>query len=157
MVGRILRSADFQVVLSTPPRSRSAHFSVHHVSACPSLPHKPAKKGVSQELSTGDAPSCPPLVDECPKPVPSAVPTGRWLGLVVPKRHAKRSVTRNLLKRQMREVMHAQADSLSPGLWVLRLKAPFDRKLFPSPASDTLRLLARDELAALLLRAAARR
>jgi ribonuclease P protein component len=96
-------------------------------------------------------------VDELPKPVPSTPPSGRWLGLVVPKRHAKRSVTRNLLKRQMREVMQAQADGLSPGLWVLRLKAPFDRKLFPSPASDPLRLLAREELAALLQRAAARR
>ena len=91
-------------------------------------------------------------MDESPK----SAPDGRWLGLVVPKRHAKRSVTRNLLKRQMREVMQTLAGSLSPGLWVLRLKAPFDRKLFPSPASDPLRLLARDELAWLLQRAAAR-
>ena len=82
---------------------------------------------------------------------------GQWLGLVVPKRHAKRSVTRNLFKRQMREVMQAQSASLPPGLWVLRLKAPFDRKLFPSPASDPLRQLAREELVALLQRAAARR
>lgn len=83
-------------------------------------------------------------------------PADRWLGLVVPKRHAKRSVTRSLLKRQMRTVMAAQADSLPPGLWVLRLKAPFDRKLFTSPASDPLREAAGDELLQLLQRAAAR-
>ena len=79
------------------------------------------------------------------------------MGLVVPKRHARRSVTRNLLKRQMRELMQAHASSLAPGLWVLRLKAPFDRKLFTSPVSDRLRATAHDELTLLLQRAAVRR
>lgn len=83
-------------------------------------------------------------------------PNGHWLGLVVPKRHARRSVTRNLLKRQMRSLMAAQAGALEPGLWVLRLKAPFDRAQFASPASDQLRKAARAELALLLQRAAAR-
>lgn len=82
---------------------------------------------------------------------------GCWLGLVVPKRHAKRSVTRNLLKRQMRQAMASRAGSLPAGLWVLRLKAPFDRKLFTSPASDPLRQTAHDELQLLLQRASVRR
>ena len=152
-VGHILRSADFQSVLATPPRSRSAHFSAHYLAAAPSLAKKPVKRALVQELSTGDAPSCPPLVDESQLlPV-----TGRWLGLVVPKRHARRSVTRNLIKRQMRELMLAHAGNLAPGLWVLRLKAPFDRKLFLSPASEPLRSTAHDELAQLLQRAAVRR
>jgi ribonuclease P protein component len=73
--------------------------------------------------------------------------------MVVPKRHAKRSVTRNLLKRQMREVMQDRGASLPPGLWVLRLKAPFDRKQFTSPGSDALRADARAELEKLLARA----
>jgi ribonuclease P protein component len=153
MVGHILRSTDFQAVLATVPRSRSAHFSAHHLATCPSLPRKPIKKAPVHELSTGDAPSCPPLVDDLKK----MTPHGQWLGLVVPKRHAKRSVTRNLLKRQMRNVMQAQASTLAPGMWVLRLKAPFDRKQFSSPASDPLRSAAHDELAQLLQRAAARR
>lgn len=76
--------------------------------------------------------------------------------MVVPKRHARRAVTRNLLKRQMRSVMDEQAHLLPPGLWVLRLKAPFDRERFPSPASDPLRVDARKELQALLQRLAAR-
>ena len=153
MVGHLLRSVDFQRVLATPPKSRSAHFSVHHVFARPSATQKPVKARLATELSTGDAPSCPPLVDESP----AAPPSGRWLGLVVPKRHARRAVTRNLLKRQMRAVMEMQAGTLTPGLWVLRLKAPFDRKQFVSPASDPLRRCARDELALLLQHAAARR
>ena len=84
-------------------------------------------------------------------------PSSCWLGLVVPKRHARRAVTRNLLKRQMRQLMQVHAPALAPGLWVLRLKAPFDRKQFTSPASDDLRHCAHDELALLLQRAATRR
>ena len=77
----------------------------------------------------------------------------RWLGTVVPKRHAKRAVTRNLLKRQMRAVVQHAAAGLPPGLWVLRLKAPFDKQQFPSAASAPLRALARSELCTLLQRA----
>lgn len=113
------------------------------------------------ELSTGVAPACPLPVDETTNPVhvrdSDPPPLQCWLGLVVPKRHAKRSVTRNLLKRQMRSVMAAQAANLGPGLWVVRLKAPFDRQQFTSPASDPLRAAAGDELTQLLQRAAARR
>ncbi len=85
------------------------------------------------------------------------MPQGCWLGMVVPKRHARRAVTRNLLKRQMRAVMADQASQLPPGLWVLRLKAPFDRQRFSSPASQPLRDEARAELQLLLQRALAAR
>ena len=157
----MVRSADFQGVLAAAPRSRTAHFSAHYLSACPSLPKKPAEKTRLPKLSTADEPTCPqPVDDGSIKPSASAVPgppQGHWLGLVVPKRHAKRAVTRNLLKRQMRQLMQAQAHSLLPGLWVLRLKAPFDRQRFASPASDALRQAAGNELALLLQRAAAPR
>jgi len=81
-------------------------------------------------------------------PVDETPPEACWLGVVVPKRHAKRSVTRSLLKRQIRAAFadHAQ---LPPGMWVVRLRSPFDRKLFPSAASDALRLAAHGELAQL--------
>jgi ribonuclease P protein component len=77
--------------------------------------------------------------------------------MVVPKRHAKRAVTRNLLKRQMRSVMDSYASGLPPGLWVLRLKAPFDKQQFISPGSDALTAAARAELDLLLQRALAPR
>lgn len=169
MVARLLRSTDFQRVLAVPPRSRSTHFAVHHVAACPTPSAAQLRMQAKAELSTADAPACPLAVDEQPtepqRAQPSrqslrtsdAPPSDCWLGLVVPKRHAKRSVTRNLLKRQMRSVMAAQAASLAPGLWVVRLKAPFDRKEFTSPASDPLRAAVGDELTQLLQRAAARR
>jgi ribonuclease P protein component len=39
---------------------------------------------------------------------------------------------------------------MPPGLWVVRLRSPFDRQKFPSAASDALRQAARAELAQLL-------
>ncbi len=147
MVGRLLRAIDFERAMARPPRSRSAHFAVHHLAAGPAAPARGASKAKSHKLSTGDAPVCPPAVDDSP-------PTGWWLGTVVPKRHARRSVTRNLIKRQMRVVMGELAAGLPMGLWVLRLKSPFEPKRFTSPASDALRSATRDELCGLLRRAA---
>lgn len=81
---------------------------------------------------------------------------GLWLGMVVPKRHAKRSVTRSLMKRQIRAAVAACSDALSLGLWVVRLRAPFDRSAYPSAASTALQTAVRSELDQLLARVAAR-
>lgn len=82
-------------------------------------------------------------------PLPAAVqalPDGQWLGCVVPKRHARRAVTRSLIKRQIRAVFADAAGLLPPGLWVVRLRLPVDRKQFPSAASEPLKALVRAEL-----------
>ncbi len=76
-------------------------------------------------------------------------------GAVVPKRHARRAVTRSLLKRQVYAAL-ARRPGLSGGLWVVRLRAPFDRAQFKSAASDALRAAARAELDRLLDDALAR-
>ena len=82
-------------------------------------------------------------------------PNACWLGTVVPKRHARRAVTRNLLKRQIHRAAGLQA-GMAPGLWVVRLRSPFERKTFSSASSEALRALAREELDALLADAARR-
>jgi ribonuclease P protein component len=68
------------------------------------------------------------------------------LGLVVPKRHARRAVTRSLLKRQMRAVFARHVARLPAGAWVLRLRAPFERGEYQSAASARLREVVRTEL-----------
>ena len=85
-------------------------------------------------------------MDESVPLAPHAV----WLGMVVPKRHARRSVTRSLLKRQIRAAVSGRAASLAGGLWVVRLRAPFDTARFASAASDELRRAARVELERLI-------
>jgi len=148
LIGRLVHTADFERVLATPTRSRSAHFAVHHVGSGPFAPVWRARPAGAPELSTDPAPISDPPVDDLPGP-----PIGHWLGSVIPKRHARRSVTRNLLKRQIRSVMANHAPQLPPGLWLVRLRAPFAPKQFPSAASPALRAAAHAELEQLFTRA----
>ena len=123
--------------------------------------HAPVTASLSTELSTGVSDTLASDVDDLQVPGPSGgveTPTApggtdRWLGLVVPKRHAKRAVTRTLVKRQIRNVAAACAPQLEPGLWVVRQRSPFDPKQYPSAASDALKEAARAELRALFDRA----
>ena len=73
-----------------------------------------------------------------------------WLGCIVPKRQARRAVTRNLLKRQMRECFQQRAAGLPHGLWVLRLHAGFGVADYPSARSEALATVARAEIHRLL-------
>ena len=153
VIASITRASDFSRVLKEPCRARSPHFAVHFLAQQPQ-PWQPktatgqnATAGTTvQELSTAGEDSLTVAVDERPS-------QGRWLGLVVPKKHAKRSVTRSLLKRRIRvAVLHAE--HLDAGMWVVRLRSPFPRTEFSSAASDQLGHVASVELAALMTKAA---
>lgn len=85
-------------------------------------------------------------------PAISAAPA--YYGTIVPKRWARRAVTRNLIKRQIRHVVGAYAPSPSNGLaLVLRLRAAFDPQQFISASSSLLRQAVRAELNQLLQQA----
>jgi ribonuclease P protein component len=137
----IEQSTDFERVLRTRSRAQTQHFAVHHLPDRPSLSARARRAAVARKLSTGDAPEAVKPVDELAAQL--------WAGAVVPKRHARRAVTRSLLKRQIRSAVERHADALAGGLWVVRLRAPFDKTIFPSAASDALKRVARDELEAL--------
>jgi ribonuclease P protein component len=71
---------------------------------------------------------------------------GRWLGCVLPKRHAPRSVTRSSLERQIRTVAARHEPEMACGLWLVRLHRPFPAADYPSADSEALRVAARAEL-----------
>jgi ribonuclease P protein component len=137
-------AARFESAMAVRPIARSAHFMVHHLAI--------------KKLSTDHVPSLFAAVET---PVDNSVdnrtemPALR-LGLVVPKRHARRSVTRTLVKVQIRAGIRRHLDSLVAGDWVVRLRAPIDRKQFPSARSDMLAALLHAEIDALLGDAARR-
>lgn len=151
-----LKAADFQQALGTRPVARSAHFTVHFAAPAVNLvPRAPR----SPDLSTGTPGEEVEPVDVCSE--------GTWpgalvwrLGLVLPKRMARRSVTRSLIKHQARELwrQHApallQAGWVTPvqpaGDWVLRLKAPWPKQDYPSAASEPLKLAVQAELQSML-------
>ena len=86
--------------------------------------------------------------------VPALFPVyGVWLGAMVPKRWAKRAVTRNAIKRQIYTVSADFEPRLSPRAHVVRLRASFDRAQFVSATSDVLKAAVRAELQQLFSRA----
>lgn len=74
----------------------------------------------------------------------------RGFATLVPKRHAKRAVTRNLIRRQMRELLRNDPTAPPACKCLIRLRAPFDGRRYPAAASAALRAAVRQELSALL-------
>ncbi len=145
MIGRLVHKADFERLLATRSRSRSAHFALHHV-ACGDLPAaSPAPTAALHELSTEPA-------NLRVEPVDDLHPS-LWFGTLVPKRHARRAVTRSLLKRQMRVAFGRHAPGLPAGHWLVRLRVGFPVSEFISARSAALAEAARTELDGLLSRA----
>ena len=69
-----------------------------------------------------------------------------WLGAMVPKRWARRAVTRNAIKRQIYAVGAAHEGQLAQAAHVVRLRCAFDRKQYVSATSDALKQAVRAEL-----------
>lgn len=133
----VLRGAErFAALLSGRPVSRTEHFAAYHRSI------RKLSTGVDglKEQPVDDAPAGPGLV----------------VGFVIPKRHAKRAVTRVAIRRQMRAAVARHGAGLAAGEWALRLRVPWDPKRFHSATSAALVEAVHAELDALLRGAAAR-
>jgi ribonuclease P protein component len=131
-----------KALLSAPTLAKTAHFVLQAARQRPVL----------QELPTEAAPDRTESVDNSVSI--AAHPLG--LALVVPKRHAKRAATRNLVKRQMREAMRRRVADWVGRQVLIRQRGAFDPKLFRSAASDALRATVRSELDQLFAQAAIR-
>jgi ribonuclease P protein component len=146
---RLLSSKDFERVLTRSSLVRKGRFALHFLAECPS------SNSPSQRLEVAGVPAITPdstqagaaskhanAVFEEPKCV--------YLGLVVPKRHARRSVMRSLIKRKIRTVFGAAAHRLPRGMWVVRLTKPFSAAEFTSAQSEKLRQTLQLELEAVI-------
>lgn len=78
-----------------------------------------------------------------------------WLGAMVPKRWARRAVTRNAIKRQIYAVSADYQHLYPQAAFVVRLRHEFSRAEFVSATSQQLRLAVRLELQLLLQAGAA--
>ena len=65
---------------------------------------------------------------------------------MVPKRWAKRAVTRNTVKRQIYSLGAEFAPLLKEKAHLIRLRRDFDRKILVSATSDALKAAVRQEL-----------
>ena len=126
---RLKTRAQFQAVLGGGTVARTPHFALHRVV----------------------------LTDPRARPddeQPLFAQRDVWLGAMVPKRWAKRAVTRNTIRRQVYAVSHDYASLLACAAHVVRLRSGFDRQHFVSATSDDFRAAVRQELVQLFVRAA---
>ncbi|WP_243855506.1 ribonuclease P protein component [Aquabacterium sp. A08] len=111
----------FDAVMAFPPAVKTAHFALHAATV--------------GRLEQGSA------------LFPGA---GPWIGALIPKRWAKRAVTRNAVRRQIYAVAQACAELWPGQAVVVRLRSGYSREQFPSATSDALKREVRAELLRLL-------
>jgi ribonuclease P protein component len=119
---RLRSRAQFLAVMAGPPVAKTPHFALHRAPLA----------------ARGDEPRALFPVDDT------------WIGVVLPKRWARRAVTRNSIRRQVYEVARGRSAALPQAALVVRLRSEFSRKQFVSATSDALRRAVRDELGQLL-------
>lgn len=112
---RLKSRAEFQAILAGRIVSKTVHFALHQLATYSDGPNA----GVN---GSGDV----------------------WLGAMVPKRWAKRAVTRNMIKRQAYTVLsHLE---LPQAAYVVRLRRDFGKTQFVSATSAVLKSAVRQEL-----------
>ena len=123
---RLKTRPQFQASLAGEIVARTAHFALHRSALDLAPPVPPSLFGVEDV----------------------------WLGAMVPKRWARRAVTRNAIKRQIYTVSATFAPRLPAAAHVVRLRSAFDRSRFVSATSDALKRAVRGELEQLFSRVA---
>lgn len=129
-VQRLKTRPQFQAVLAGAIVAKTTHFALHRNA----LDVRPAS-----------GPPGPPEKSSALFAVQAM-----WIGAMVPKRWAKRAVTRNAIKRQIYAVSADFSDQYPHAAFVVRLRRAFARTEFVSAVSDQLRLAVRAEIQALM-------
>jgi ribonuclease P protein component len=119
-VQRLKTRVQFQAVMAGSTVSRTAHFALHRSELDAGL----ESEGAQALFAVREA----------------------WIGAMVPKRWAKRAVTRNAIKRQVYTVSQEFEAQMPAAAHVVRLRTAFDRKLFISASSPALKQAVRAEL-----------
>ena len=116
----------FQAALGGTTVARTAHFALH---------------------------SAPLDVTSHEHPLPVFGVKDVWIGALVPKRWAKRAVTRNTIKRQIYNVSSEMSLALPRAAHLVRLRLGYDRAQFKSATSEELKRAVRAEVQLLLNKA----
>jgi ribonuclease P protein component len=144
--------AQFQAVMAGSVPAKTRHFVLHRLN-------------VPDALAASDPMAAETLIAQGPGADRSKAlfvlgggSRAVWLGAVVPKRWAKRAVTRSTIKRQIYTVaqefeLFRQTQPAASMAFVVRLRQVFDRETFVSASSEPLKRAIRAELQALLGRA----
>ena len=127
---RLKTRPQFQAVLAGTIVAKTQHFVLHrNVLAAKAVPNRSGKQV-----------DAPVLFRE----------QDMWIGAMVPKRWAKRAVTRNAIKRQIYTVSAEFSHLYPQAAFVVRLRSSFSRTEFVSAVSDLLKQAIQTEVQALM-------
>ena len=127
---RLKTRPQFQAVLAGTIVAKTPHFVLHrNVLAAKAVPNRSGKQV-----------NAPVLFRE----------QDVWVGAMVPKRWAKRAVTRNAIKRQIYTVSAEFSHLYPQAAFVVRLRSSFSRTEFVSAVSDLLKQAIQTEVQALM-------
>lgn len=132
---RLKTRPQFQATMSAGTIARTPHFALHRMELVAEVADMAANP------KTGPGSNDPQALFGI-----GSVRTQAWLGAMVPKRWARRSVTRHTIKRQIYAVSTDYEEALRCASYVVRLRSGFDRKQFVSATSDQLKEAVRKEL-----------
>jgi ribonuclease P protein component len=121
VAARLRDAAQFKLGMDQRVVAKSAHFALHAPTP-----------GSQTQIEPGMA-------------MAGHLPT-HLIGAVIPKRWAKRAVTRNAIRRQIYQAWSQWLGCLPAGVHVVRLKTGFDAKLFHSATSPAFKAAVRAEL-----------
>ncbi|MEO8391288.1 ribonuclease P protein component [Polaromonas sp.] len=130
---RLQTRPQFQAVLAGAIVAKTTHFALHRNA----LGARPEQTGPGKLADVLAAKPLFPIQDV-------------WLGAMVPKRWAKRAVTRNAIKRQIYTVSADFSHQYPQAAYVVRLRRDFSRTEFISASSEQLKLAVRTEVLALM-------
>jgi ribonuclease P protein component len=123
---RLKTRAQFQAVLAGGTVARSEHFALHRTrltNGGQDVAGKVAPDFVVKAMAdVSKSQSLFPMFD-------------LWIGAMVPKRWAKRAVTRNAIKRQIYTVSADFSPKQRQSAFVVRLRRDFSRKIYLSASS----------------------
>jgi ribonuclease P protein component len=144
-VQRLKTRSQFQAVLAGSIVARTEHFVLHRnrldamAAQQRPMPSPDKSMGLPEHIA---APVLFPLQDV-------------WIGAMVPKRWARRAVTRNAIKRQIYTVSADFLHLYPQAVFLVRLRREFSRKEFFSASSAALREAVRTEVTDLMRTGAA--
>lgn len=130
---RLKSRIQFQAVLDVPPEFRTKHFVLHRLELEVTPPGLTLSSSCEvRKLFLGD---------------------DRWIGAVIPKRHARRATTRNTIKRQIFNLSKQAENALPKAAFVVRLRLMFDKRNFFSATSPVLKKTVHSEISHLFKQA----
>ena len=152
---RLKTRPQFQAVLAGSVIAKTEHFVLHRNDLDATAPEsgpESAKELSSRKTIPANGAAAPAIVDSAQGLFPVQ---DIWIGAMVPKRWARRAVTRNAIKRQIYNVSADSMQNYPRAAFLVRLRREFSRKVFISATSMQLKEAVRNEVQALMKAGAA--